>query len=203
MIEYFEELQQGSDEWLKARCGVVTASCFKDVLASGRNGAESKTRKSYLYDVACERVTGNPTESYTNSFMERGHQLEEVARQLYTERTGNDVKQFGFIRKNNLGYSPDGVVGENGLIEIKTRLARLQAELLIDGDVPSTHTAQCQGALYITGREWLDFVSYCPGMPLFIKRVFPDLEYFEKLKSELEKFESEVGELVLKIMEKF
>ena len=193
------ECEQGSPEWFQARCGIVTASCLSDVLAKG----QGKTRKTYLLKLAGERITGNPTESYTNVHMERGKEQEAVARQIYIERTGYEIKECGFMVDGSLGYSPDGLLGDDGLVEIKTKLAHLQAEVLLSDKVPSEHMAQIQGGLLVSGRCYLDFISYCPNMPIFIKRVERDEAYLGTLKEELARFEAELSETVAKLLGKF
>lgn len=198
MLEYIV-CTQGAPEWHMARCGVLTASCFKDILAKG----QGKTRRTYMLKLAGERITGNPADNYTNLHMERGQEQEAVARQLYIEHSGNQVAECGFLKHDNLGYSPDGLVGDEGLVEIKSKLAHLQADLLLSEGVPSEHYAQIQGGLLVSGRKWLDFVSYCPGMPIFIKRVVRDEPYLDELKVELEKFEKDLNSVIHTLMCKF
>ena len=198
MLEIFNH-EQGTPEWFAERCGVITASCFSQVLAKG----QGKTRKTYLLKLAGERITGNTSDGYTNPHMERGREQEETARNLYIEQHGVEIAQCGFMKNGCLGYSPDGLIGDDGLIEIKSKLAHLQAEVLLDGDVPREHVAQIQGGLMVSGRKYLDFVSFCPGMPLFIKRVERDENYITTLKSELEKFENELNTIVQQIMDRF
>lgn len=193
------DCEQGTPEWSQARTGVITASCFSDVLAKG----QGKTRKTYMLKLAGERITGSPMDSFNNGHMERGKEQEAVARQLYVERTGNEVIPCGFMRNENLGYSPDGLIGDDGLIEIKTKLAHLQAEALLADKVPNEHLGQIQGGLLVTGRQYLDFISYCPNMPIFIKRVFRDEAYLSNLREELAKFEAELAQTVETILGKF
>jgi len=188
-------LEQGTPEWFSVRCGIPTASCFSQILAKG----QGKTRKTYMLKLAGERLTQTPAETYQNAHMERGVELESHARELYVEKTFNDVLGCGFMKNFGVGYSPDGLVGDDGLIEIKTKLPHLQAEVLLSDEVPSEHIAQIQGGLYVSERKYLDFISYCPGLPLFVKRVERDESYISKLISELEKFESELREIVSKI----
>ena len=191
--------EQGSEDWLAARCGVVTASCFSQVLAKGAG----KTRRSYMLRLAGERITGTPAETYTNDHMERGKAHEAIAREAYVEQLGVEIVECGFMRDGNIGYSPDGIIGDLGLIEIKSKLAHLQAEILLADEVPSEHVAQIQGGMLVSGRQYLDFISYCPGMPLFIKHVERDEKFIGQLKEELERFETELCEVVTKLKEKF
>jgi hypothetical protein len=190
MLEIFT-CPQGSDEWRRARMGVPTASEFHSVLAKG----QGKTRRKYMLELLGERLTGEPMAQFSNVHTERGHLLEPEARALYSFDVSEPLTQVGFIRRDGVGCSPDSLVGEDGLLEIKTKLPHLQLEVLLDDRVPPEHMAQCQGALWVSGRKWLDFVSYCPGLPLFIKRLFPDEEYFVKLSEALTAFELEMREL--------
>lgn len=189
------EIEQGTPEWHQARLGKITASNFADVLAKG----QGKTRATYMRKLAGERITGNVAESYKSADMERGNALEGDIFQLYRERTGLDAVKCGFILAGTYGYSPDGLIGDDGLVEIKSRLAHIQIESLLTDKVPSENVAQIQGGLFISGREWIDYVSHCPGLPAFIKRVEPDKDYHAMLGAELAKFEQELQEMVNRI----
>lgn len=190
---------QGSHEWFAARCGIITASSMSDVLAKG----QGKTRATYMHKLVGEVMTGDAASNYVNEHMERGHELEGFAREIYQEGQTLAVSEVGFIRNHDdiggVGYSPDGLVGDEGLLEIKTRLPHLQVELLLSGSIPSQHVAQIQAGLWVTGRKWLDFVSFCPGMPFFQKRIFPDGGYIEAMREEVIKFYAEMREKITKI----
>ena len=198
-LELFENLEQGSIEWKAVRAGLTTASEFSQVLAKG----QGKTRRTLMLKKAGERITGNPSESYSNEHMERGKEQEATARELYIAHTGAEVVECGFMKDGNVGYSPDGIIGTTGLIEIKSRLAHVQADTLLSGEVPSENMAQIQGGLWISKREYLDYVSYTPGMPLFIKRVLPDLVYIDNLSREIQAFEVELQAVIQQILSKF
>ena len=176
--------EQGSPEWLKARMGIVTASEFKSVMAKG----EGKTRAKYMRTLAGEAYRGKSFERYTNDHMERGHAEEDEARNLYEFMTDNVVQRIGFMKRGRVGYSPDGLIGDDGLLEIKTKLDDLHIECLESDALPSQHKQQCQGGLWVSGRQWLDFVSYCPGLPLFVKRVVRDEAYIARIKVEVDEF---------------
>lgn len=186
---------QGTPEWFEVRRGIPTASQFSTVLAKG----EGKTRRSYMMKLAGEIITGKPMDRFSNEHTERGHEQEPEARDLYSFQTGNRVERVGFIRDGRSGCSPDGLIGEDGGAEIKTRLAHLQAELLDSGEVPTTHKAQIQGNLWKARRQWWDFVSYCPQMPLFVKRVHRDEVYIQRLATEVDRFNAELDAVVAKI----
>lgn len=194
MIERFD-CEQGTPDWVACRLGIPTASRFKDVLAKG----EGKTRKRYMLDLLGERLTGEPMETYSNAHMERGQLMEAEARDLYAFMTNADLERVGFLRNGLKGCSPDSLIGENGMLEIKTKLAALQIECLLADKLPSDHVAQVQGALWVAEREWLDFVSYWPKLPLFIKRVHRDEDYIKNLAAEVARFNSEMLELGEKI----
>lgn len=192
------ELQQGSDAWLKARCGHATASNFAAILAKG----EGKTRAAYLLQVAAECLTGMPTETFQNKHTDRGTLQEPYARMAYEERTGNIVEEVGFIAHKTLkaGASPDGLIGKDGGAEIKSVIPTVQLETWRRGEMPSGHKAQVQGCLWICERDWWDFVSYSPGMPdhlkLFVKRQHRDEEYIKTLEASITVFLREVDALI-------
>lgn len=187
---------QGTEEWKRIRSGIPTASEFATVLAKGRGGGESKTRRTYLLKLAGERLTGEPAESYSNGHMERGKAIEAEARDAYAFMRDADYEQVGFIRNGNAGCSPDGLIGDDGMVEIKTKLPHLQLEVLLANELPAEHVAQCQGALWIAEREWLDFVSYWPRLPLFTVRVQRDEAYIARLKIEVADFNSELDAII-------
>ena len=188
-------VEQGTPEWFQARAGIPTASNFKLVMAKG----QGKTRKTYMLKLAGEILTGEVQEQFSNQHTERGNELEPEALELYELQTGNKVEKCGFIKAFGAGYSPDGMVGDEGLIEIKTKLSHLQIELLLKDTVPSEHVAQIQGGLWVSGREWCDFVSYCPGLPLFIARVRRDEKKIAEIEGSVEAFNLELNEIVKKI----
>lgn len=189
-LEIFD-MDQSSPDWFKVRCGIVTASCFSDVLSKG----QGKTRKTYMLKLLGERITGQPTESFNNRHTERGIEMEPEARHLYEFMTDNQCERVGFMRRGNVGCSPDSLIGNDGLLEIKTKLPHLQCEVLLNDEVPAEHKAQVQGQLWVSEREWVDFVSYWPNMPLFVKRVYRDEKYIETLQNEIERFLDELNEL--------
>lgn len=195
-IEIFD-CAQGTDEWHEARRGIVTASEFKSVLAKG----EGKTRRKYMCTLVGERLAGRVEPGYSNQYMDRGHQDESTLIAEYEAITGEMVTPCGFIRRDDYGCSPDGLVGDDGLIEGKTKNYDLHIECIESGKVPSGHIAQVQGALWVTGRKWLDFISFSRGLPPFIKRVYPDPEYHTNLETELGKFVSELKAMCTRIQE--
>ena len=197
MMQVFPDLEQGSEAWFAARSGIPTASEFSTVLAKGRDGkSDSKTRQTYLYKLAGEIITGQPTEPYSNAHMERGHAMEAEARATYEFETDAVCERVGFIRNGRAGASPDSLVGANGLVEIKSKLPHLLIETLFRDDFPPDHKAQCQGQLWISEREWIDIAVYWPGMPLFIKRAHRDEAYIRNLAEAVERFNAELDCIV-------
>ena len=194
MIEVFD-FEQGTIEWFEARRGIATASRFSDLLAKG----EGKMRRRYMLDLAAEIITGRIAESYTNGFMERGHEQEDEARKMYALLTEAEPMKVGFVRNGNVGASPDSLLGEDGGLEIKTAMGAIQIDRLDKGVFPAEHRAQVQGSMWVTGRSWWDFVSYCPGLPLLALRVERDDAYIANLAAEVESFNADVATMVERI----
>jgi hypothetical protein len=188
--------EQGTEAWFAARAGIATASMFSTVMASGRGGGESKTRAKYMRQLAGEIITGKPMEGFSNQHTERGHLMEPEARDLYSFATDTTPEQVGFIRNGNKGCSPDSLIGTNGMLEIKSKLPDLLIECLDRDDFPPEHKAQCQGALWVAEREWIDIVVYWPAMPVFIKRAYRDEPYIATLSKSVETFNEELAALV-------
>ena len=195
MIEVFD-MPQGSEEWFAIRRGIVTASEFGTLLMSGRGGGDSKTRRTYMLKLMGERLTGDPMYHYSNDHMERGHDQEPDARNLYAFQTDLEPVPVGFIKNGPVGCSPDSLVGDKGMLEIKTKLAHLHLEVLLGETVPNEHMAQIQGQLWVAEREWCDFVSYCPKLPIFVKRVERDEAFIDRIKKAVDLFERELVTLM-------
>jgi hypothetical protein len=195
MIEVLD-CEQGSADWYLARLGIPTASRFADVLAKG----EGKTRGRYLRELAGEILAGEPeADTYSNGHMERGKLLEEEARNLYAYLKEVEPQRVGFIRNGKKGASPDSLIGVNGGLEVKTALQHIQVERLQRGDLPPEHKAQVQGSLWVSEREFWDFVSYCPKLPPLIVRVHRDDVYIAGLAKAVEAFNEELDALVASI----
>lgn len=183
---------QNSSEWSGLRCGIATASSFSAILAKG----EGKTRKAYLNRLAAEIITGEPLENYTSAAMDRGHALEGEARDLYRFQTGAMLQRVGFIRNGLVGCSPDALIADDGILEIKTQRGDLLIETIMRDEFPPEHRAQCQGALWVTGRTYIDIAVYWPGMPLFLKRTVRDETYIAKLAGAVAAFNLELDATV-------
>jgi len=190
---------QGSEAWFQARLGIPTASRFSAVMAKGRGGGESATRMTYMRELAGEILTGEPMQAYSNAHMERGKEMEPEARSAYEMIQDVDVQEVGFVRAHGAGASPDGLIGDDGLVEIKTKLPGRLIECHDRGEMPSEHRAQVQGQLWITGRAYCDFVAYWPSLPLFIDRVERDESYIADLSAEVTLFNKQLADMVERV----
>jgi hypothetical protein len=193
------ECEQNSPEWFAARLGLPTASMFATVMAKGRDGGDSVTRRTYLLKLAGEIITGEPMDSYSNGNMERGKAMEDEARDLYAFMTDTDPTRVGFISNGPKGCSPDSLLGAPGMLEVKTKFAHLTIECLLKDDFPAEHKAQCQGALWVAEREWIDIAVYWPKLPLFVKRAYRDEIYIKRLSDAVDQFNSELAEIVSRV----
>jgi hypothetical protein len=198
-MEIFEDLEQGTEEWRKLRAGIPTASVFSTLLASGRGGAESKTRQTLLYKMAGERITGEPAENYTNGYMDRGHAMEDEARQHYSFVRDCEPRRVGFVRNGKCGCSPDALVGDDGMLEIKTAAPHILIPLLLKGEAPPEHRAQLQGNLMVAEREWIDLIVYYSKMKPLIIRHKRDEAYISDLRKAVDDFDRELCMLVEKL----
>lgn len=190
------ECDQNSPEWYEARLGIPTASMFKTVMAVGPKGGKSATRVDYLNKLAGEILTGEPMVNYVSPDMERGKVMEDEARDLYAFMHGIEPQRVGFIRNGDKGASPDSLLYDKGGLEIKSAAAHIQIERLLDGSLPAEHKAQVQGSLWVAEREWWDFCSYCPKLPLFVVRVVRDEDYIAKIATEVDLFNTELRQTV-------
>ena len=195
-------MEQGSTEWFAARLGKVTASRVADVIAKTKTGY-STSRENYMAQLVCERMTGTQGESYSNAAMQWGTDQEPLARAAYEAAKDVLVDEVGFIVHPTIiaaGASPDGLVGDDGLIEIKCPNTATHIDTLLSEKVPSKYNTQMQWQMVCTGRKWCDFVSFDPRMPeglqLFIQRVDFDEQYVKMLEAEITEF---LGELETKI----
>ena len=193
------EFKQLSDEWFCERAGLPTASNFDKIVTS--KGEPSKQAKKYMYQLAGECITGQKEESYTNSAMQRGIELEDEARSLYEIATGYSVETVGLCWKDDkklVGASPDGLIndpeGVEGCLEIKCPSMAVHVEYLLADKLPTAYFQQVHGQMYVTGALYCSFVSYYPGMKPLIYRVERDEEFMGKLESELDKFCNELKE---------
>ena len=202
------KIEQGSLEWKQLRLGKVTASKVADVLSKVKSG-ESAGRKNYRMDLVAERLTNQPTEYFINSFMQHGTEQEPFARIAYETKMNLFVEQIPFMDHPKIewfGCSPDGLVAEDGLIEIKCPNTTTHLEYIDGGKPPAKYIPQMQTQMACTGRKWCDFVSFDPRLPenlqLFVVRLDRDDGYIKDMEVEVQKFLQEVDELFTKLKER-
>jgi len=192
-------MEQGSEAWIKARLGKVTASRVSDVMAKLKTGGYGASRDDYMAQLICERLTGEVAESFTNASMAWGTETEPMARAHYEMVNSVLVDQVGFIAHPDIekaGASPDGIVG-NGIIEIKCPNTSTHIDTLLNKKVPAKYIKQIQFQLRCTGKEWCDFVSFDPrlkGLEMFTKRVERDEKLISEMDTEVVKFLSDLDE---------
>lgn len=197
---------QGSAEWLAARTGRLTASRMSAIMAKGKGGAPSTTRTACMGELIAEYLTGQPSESYTNADMQRGTDLEPSARAAYEVSTGQMVTEVGLVlhpKNERFGASPDGVVSDSGLLEIKCPRTHVHIEYLLAGKPPAQYLPQMAWQAACCEREWVDFASYDPKMPealqLFVVRYVPETAYIAELEQEAAAFLEEMMEKIMKL----
>ena len=204
-LHIYDELEQGTDEWLAARCGIVTASVVGQ-LVTGKTlkPAANDYSRAITNLLVAERITGYVVPTPTSAAMERGKLDEPYARAHYSEHHA-PATELGFMVRDDwgfrLGYSPDGLVGEDGLIEIKSRDPKKHLATILADEVPAENMAQCQTGLLVSGRDWIDYVSWCGGMPMWTKRVLPDPRWHEAILAALEIFEANATEMTSRYLE--
>ena len=202
-----QNIKQGSDAWHESRLGRVTASRVADVLAKTKTGY-SATRDNYMAQLVCERLTGEKGESFTNAAMQHGTETEPLARAAYEAFKDVLVDEVGFVPHPSIimaGASPDGLVGDDGLLEIKCPNTATHIETLLSQTVPSKYNTQMQFQMACTNRSWCDFVSFDNRLPqelqLFVKRVPRENMYIKLMEEEIVKFLNELDLKIAQLME--
>lgn len=200
------DMEQRTDAWREIRRGKVTASAIEDVMSSLKSGGEPAGRRNYRAQLVVEIMTGTVAESYTNGAMQWGIDNEDAARDAYAFQSGIEVEQVGFIDHPTVpmsGCSPDGLIGDDGMVEIKCPNTATHIDYLLDGVVPAAYVKQMQWQMACSGRKWNDFVSYDPRMPvelqLFVCRLERDDAMIEKMEDAVRAFRSEVDAMVAKL----
>lgn len=185
-------VQQGTDEWHDARRGIVTASAVGKLLTSSGTLAQNDTSRELTRLLVAERITGYTDPTYVTADMERGIWDEPIARAHYNEHIA-PVTECGFMIRDEfgfkIGYSPDGLVGDDGLIEIKSRRQKTHLKTILTNKVPVENMAQIQCGLLVSGRDWCDYVSWCGGMPMWTIRVLPNIHWQEAILEAVAAFE--------------
>lgn len=192
----YSDVTQGTERWHELRRGKFTASTMSKLFMG-------KTTQGYsdaIYKIAMERITGKLTEGYSNAAMKRGIDMEPMARQAYEVEYLTLVEECGFIEVDEwLGCSPDGLVGDDGMIQIKCPAFNTHIGYIVNDEVPKDYYVQMQTELYVSGRKWNDFVSFHPDLPIYIKRVLPNEEIFRKIKDEIDIAKQAVLNVIKKI----
>lgn len=205
-MEIIHHIEQGSQEWLDLRLGLITCSEIATIRADGK-GAQT-----YINGLAYERITGESSSVFQgNEWTERGHEFEGAARDLYSQKTGHAVYEVSFVKNKGFGYSPDGLVGADnttrfhGAIEVKVKKPNIQIHILRTGEIPTEHLDQLIGGLSCAELDWIDFVSYCPNLPLFVKRIYKTevQEKIHNIESLVNKYNIQIEEVKDLIMDMY
>ena len=195
-IQYYPEIEQGTEEWHDLRRGVLTSSHVKLILTPTLKVADNDKVRQHVWELLAQRVTGYTEPSYIGDHMLRGQIDEITARDLYVKHYAS-VQQIGFVTNDEWGFligcSPDGLVGDDGMIECKSRLQKFQAETIATLKVDADYLLQIQTGLLVTQRKWCDFISYCGGMPMVTIRVMPDKIVQDAIVDAATKFEATLG----------
>lgn len=196
----YAELEQGSQEWLDARCGLMTASNIgKLITPSTLKVADNETSRGLTMQLAAERITGHVDFVYPTADMQRGTDDEPFARNVYAANF-SPVEQVGFMVRDfgdyKIGYSPDGLVGDDGLIEIKSRRPKEHLKTVLKGLPPLENMAQMMAGMLVSGREWCDYVSFCAGLPLWVRRVHLEDRWVTAIHAAAEQFEINATNIV-------
>ena len=198
-IAYHENFDQGSIQWLQARCGLLTASEMKLILTPTLKVANNDKTRSHVYELAAQRINQYVEPHYIGDDMLRGHEDEIRARFAYSEKFGA-AKECGFVTSDKwgftIGYSPDALVGDDGLMECKSRRQKFQVQTIANAIVPEEHSLQLQTGLLVTERAWIDYVSYCGGMPMAVIRVEPDEQVQSAIVAAATDFEQRVADVI-------
>jgi hypothetical protein len=210
-MRIYDNLTQGSDEWLRARIGILTASEMDRIItAKTLKIASNDKERQHVYEIAAQRISRYVEPTYVGDAMLRGHEDEMDAKLIYGKEIA-PVTECGFITNDKwgftLGYSPDGLICPDGLIECKSRVQKYQIRTMVehvvdDGclSIPDEFTLQCQTGLMVSERQWIDFISYSGGLPMIVIRVFPDPEMQDAIIEAATEFEARVQAVVSKFV---
>ena len=203
-IVYYTDLEQGSEEWLAARCGLLTASEMKLIVTPTLKAASNDKERAHMYELLAQRITGYVEPRYVSDDMLRGHDDEVEARILYSERFA-PVEEMGFITNDEwgftIGFSPDGLVGDDGFIECKSRRQKFQVQTIIDGVMDPDYSIQVQTGFLVSKRKWCDHISYSGGLPMATIRIYPIPELQDAILSAATAFEKRLAEKMTRYRE--
>lgn len=199
-LQVFDDVEQGTDEWHALRRGIITASVVGQFITpSSIKPANNDTSRSLAIHLVAERITGYTEPVFVSSDMERGNFDEPFAREIYSEHYA-PVTETGFMIRDDfgfpIGFSPDGLVGDDGLIEIKSRRQKKHLATILADEAPIENMAQMQCGLLVSGREWCDYISFCGGMPMYVKRVLPDQRWFAAITEAVAAFEARAASMI-------
>ena len=199
-LQTFNDIEQGTDEWHAARRGIITASVIGQLItAKTIKVAANDTSRQLTAHLVAERITGYTEPTFVSADMERGNWDEPIARDIYSEHYSPAVEVGLMVREidgHRLGYSPDGLVGTDGLIEIKSRRQKKHLATILADEVPLENMAQIQCGLLVSGRAWCDYVSFCGGMPLYTKRVYIDARWYDAIAAAHAQFEDTAAQMI-------
>lgn len=204
-LQVFTDLTQGSEDWYEQRRGILTASVVGRLITPKTvKVADNMATRALTATLVAERVSEHVEPTFVSDDMELGHLIEPLARSLYAEHFGAPVTEVGFMVRDDLGfkigYSPDGLVGSDGLIEIKSRRPKEHLTTIVSDEVPAENMAQIQCGLWVAGRQWCDYLSYSGGMPMWRKRVTPDPTWQEAIVAAATAFEKAANEMTDKYL---
>lgn len=196
-VKIHGELIQGSEEWHAARCGLLTASEMKHIITPTLKVANNDKTRLHMWELLAQRITGYVEPSYISDDMLRGHEDEVDACILYGKHYA-PVDNVGFITNDkwgfSIGYSPDGLIGSDGLVECKSRRQKFQIQTIASDEVPDDYMIQLQTGLLVSEREWIDYISYSGGLPMYVKRVLPNAEMQAAIIAAATAFEERLAE---------
>ncbi len=197
-IKYYWELEQNTPAWIDTRLGIVTASNINTLLTPKGEPAKNEKVRGYAYELIAQRETWRVEDTFMTFDMERGHIQEEIAKGIYAQ-SYSEYKNCGFILNTDhgfkLGCSPDGLIGDDGGLEIKSRKTKFQVQTVADDYVDPLYINQIQCCMLVSGRKWWDFVQYSNGLPLYVKRILPDEERQAKIIDAVREFELMCAEI--------
>jgi predicted phage-related endonuclease len=193
-------VEQGTPEWHALRCGIVTASAMNAIMTPSLKLADNDKTRAHVWEIAAQRINKYTEPTYMNHHMMRGHVDEVISRDLYSEHF-EPVQEVGFITREidgvKVGYSPDGAcILSNGGIECKSRIQRLQTEVIVSNEIPKEHILQVQFGLLVSGWDFIDYISYCGGMPMWVIRSTPDERYQTAIRDAILSFEEKVLDVI-------
>jgi len=198
-LTIYEELEQGTDEWIAARCGILTASQVGKLITATGKVADNETSRGLTETLVAERLTGHVDLIHPTFEMQRGSLDESYARDLYREQHA-PVEEIGLATNtfngHTLGASPDGLVSDNGGLEIKSPKAKIHLRTILAGEVPTEHLPQIQACMLVLERDWWDFESYAGGWPIYVKRVYADKQWQTVILEALDRFEENAARMI-------